>query len=317
MIARVSVLVEEIQQALFTVQCVPQPDLDLARSGYPRIQSHRICQEQQIIMRAPIEVDVICIIPDRVLAQPAADTRVVPAVEVVLEARVAVERPGGEEKQRIHRRVALRRHVAEGVIDQVVDHGRAHSPRSSLYPSFSPTNSRHLRAVLDNVPHRVQVIRQCPGYQIRRPAVNGLPSPSGRGWRASASSVKGHHTEGFRAISSVGGRSAQGLRRPLGAWPVLPLPPPIPTGLLLRLRGIALTPWTKILSDAPWSRIARRDVSRGHRVFSGPYAPISVILIQQTVRRPRVKFLIAKPTYFERIRKITIAWTTTISQYTP
>jgi len=84
MIARVSVLVEEIQQALFTVQCVPQPDLDLARSGYPRIQSHRICQEQQIIMRAPIEVDVICIIPDRVLADPAADRRVVPAVEVVL-----------------------------------------------------------------------------------------------------------------------------------------------------------------------------------------------------------------------------------------
>jgi len=64
----------------------------------------RIDEDDRSVADVAVEVEVPSLKSDRVLAQPPSDGRVVPAVEVVLEARVAVERPGGEEEQRIHRR---------------------------------------------------------------------------------------------------------------------------------------------------------------------------------------------------------------------
>ena len=65
----------------------------------------RIDEHDRIVGDAAVEIDV-CL--RRVFAQPAADTGIVPAVEIVLKLGVRVERPGGEEEQRIHRRVAFR-----------------------------------------------------------------------------------------------------------------------------------------------------------------------------------------------------------------
>jgi len=53
-------------------------------------------------------------------------------------------------EQRVHRRVALRRHLAEGVIDQMVDYG----------------SHVAARIVLRDVPDRVQVVRQRPLYRF-------------------------------------------------------------------------------------------------------------------------------------------------------
>ena len=109
---------------------MPAPTLCLINDPIPQNRDKRqtkypswVGSEHRNIAHIPIQISITRGEADRVLTQPAADRSIVPAVEVVLELRVLVERPGGEEEQRIHRRARLRRQPAEGVIHQVVDHG--------------------------------------------------------------------------------------------------------------------------------------------------------------------------------------------------
>jgi len=89
--------------------------------------------------------------PHRILTQPAADNRIVPAVEVVLKARVGIERPAGEKEQRIDRWVGFAGNVAKGIVHDVVHYRRG--IRS--------------RIVLGDVPHGVQVVGERPLQKIR------------------------------------------------------------------------------------------------------------------------------------------------------
>ncbi len=65
---------------------------------FDALQARWVSVINGIVVHVPIEV-LVCLY--RVLAQPAAHRRGVPAVEVVLQAGVGVKRPGGKEEERV------------------------------------------------------------------------------------------------------------------------------------------------------------------------------------------------------------------------
>ena len=89
----------------------------------------------------PIQIPVPTGKADRVLTQPSTDGGMTPAVEVVLQTGVGIKWAGGKQEETLHRGVALTRHPAKGVVDEMIDN-RGHVI---------------IRVVLSNLPDRVQV----------------------------------------------------------------------------------------------------------------------------------------------------------------
>ena len=71
----------------------------------------------------PIQIRVAGGEADRVFGQPAADGRIVPPVQVVLQVRLGVKRPGRVQKQALDARGRVGEDVAEGVVNDVLDNG--------------------------------------------------------------------------------------------------------------------------------------------------------------------------------------------------
>ena len=73
------------------------------------------------IAHVTVKVRITSFKADRIFARPAAGLRIVPALEVVLQARAIIGRPAGEAEEAIDGGVRLRRQIAKGVVNTMVD----------------------------------------------------------------------------------------------------------------------------------------------------------------------------------------------------